>query len=257
MSLPRHFDLSDAFLKAKEMEMEASSEQFPPFEVSVYKVPFDSVDLNIECWLGNIVYSFIAEQYYFHRNDVQIGPRAGDIVVDAGACFGDTALGFAASVGPTGSVHAFEPIPKQASVFERNTQRNPTVKGRIHLHRYALSDTPGQKLQFSDSGAGARASEKGAVEVETTSIDTLVDCGVLPRVDFIKMDIEGAEVDALKGAAKTIKQFKPRLAISVYHRESDFIEIPQLISSFCSEYDLFLDHHTVHQEETVLYALAP
>ncbi|HEY8097641.1 MAG TPA: FkbM family methyltransferase, partial [Methylobacter sp.] len=82
------------------------------------------------------------------------------------------------------------------------------------------------------------------------------DQGVIPRVDFIKMDIEGAELAALKGASESIQKFKPRLAISLYHRLSDFIDIPSEIRRLHPEYRFYLGHHSVHQEETILYASA-
>jgi FkbM family methyltransferase len=62
------------------------------------------------------------------------------VIVDAGACFGDTALAFATLVGNSGEVHSFEPIPHQASLFEHNRLMNPTVANRIRLHPFALSD---------------------------------------------------------------------------------------------------------------------
>jgi hypothetical protein len=76
----------------------------------------------------------------------------------------------------------------------------------------------------------------------------------LPRVDFIKMDIEGSELNALRGAEGTILGFKPKLAISIYHRDSDFIEIPNYLRKLDVGYEFFLDHFTVYGEETILFA---
>lgn len=87
-----------------------------------------------------------------------------------------------------------------------------------------------------------------------TSIDDFVREHNVPRVDFIKMDIEGSELAALIGAQQVIGQFRPRLAVSLYHRPSDFFEIPLWLSDCFPWYDLHLEHYTIHHEETVLFA---
>jgi ABC-type thiamine transport system substrate-binding protein len=85
-------------------------------------------------------------------------------------------------------------------------------------------------------------------------IDEIVETKKLDRVDFIKMDIEGAEPEALKGAEAVIKQFSPKLAITVYHSFSHFWELPRLIHRFNSDYKFYLRHFTIHAGETVLFA---
>ena len=90
--------------------------------------------------------------------------------------------------------------------------------------------------------------------MDTISIDDFVIERKLSRVDFIKMDIEGAELCALKGAERTIRAFKPKLAISLYHRDTDFTEIPDHLNKLGLGYKFFLDHFTVHGEETILFA---
>ena len=73
---------------------------------------------------------------------------------------------------------------------------------------------------------------------------------------FIKMDIEGSELEALKGASTTISANKPKLAICVYHKIEDFWEIPIYINKLAPEYKFYVGHHTVSLTcpETVLYA---
>jgi hypothetical protein len=77
--------------------------------------------------------------------------------------------------------------------------------------------------------------------------------GDIPKIDFVKMDIEGAELSAIKGAASSIRKFKPKLAISLYHKPTDIFEIPLYISKEFSFYEMFIEHYTIHEEETVLY----
>lgn len=93
--------------------------------------------------------------------------------------------------------------------------------------------------------------------VSTLSIDAFVDQEKLDKLDLIKMDIECAELPSLRGAVNAIRRFKPKLAISVYHNPRDLIEIPFFIRSlnekFGLNYKMFLDHFTIHGEETVLF----
>lgn len=74
-------------------------------------------------------------------------------------------------------------------------------------------------------------------------------------VSFIKMDIEGAEMDALHGAAELIKSKKPKLAICIYHKLEDLWEIPLYIRSLVVGYDFYVRQHTPLYLETVLYAI--
>lgn len=87
--------------------------------------------------------------------------------------------------------------------------------------------------------------------VDAVTIDETVD---IP-LTFIKMDIEGAELNAIQGGADQIRHNRPKLAICVYHRLHDLWEIPMYIKSLVPEYKLFLRHHTVSLGDTVLYAV--
>ncbi len=75
------------------------------------------------------------------------------------------------------------------------------------------------------------------------------------RATFIKLDVEGAELETLKGAERTIKEYKPRLAISIYHKPSDIYEIPELLMEYRSDYKFYIRHYTSYVWETVLYAI--
>jgi hypothetical protein len=110
------------------------------------------------------------------------------------------------------------------------------------------------RLRFSNGGASARPGhDESGTEVRTITIDDFVQRFSLPRVDFIKMDIEGAESRALTGAAGTIRPCRPRLAISAYRSLDDLVELAIKISEIERSYRLYLAHHSMHNEETVLY----
>ena len=89
-------------------------------------------------------------------------------------------------------------------------------------------------------------------QVEVTSIDELLGG---QRCTFIKMDVEGAEMEALRGAVETISKYKPKLAICAYHKPGDFIDIPLLINETNSDYAIYLRHYSADRYNTVCYAV--
>ena len=78
---------------------------------------------------------------------------------------------------------------------------------------------------------------------------------ILDEVTYIKLDIEGAELEALKGAKKIIQKYKPRLAVCIYHKKEDLIEIPQYLKELVPEYKFYVRHYSNTTWETVLYAV--
>lgn len=89
-------------------------------------------------------------------------------------------------------------------------------------------------------------------KVEAAALDDLLGDR---EVTFIKMDIEGAEAEALRGAQKIITEQKPKLAISVYHNPEDILTIPQLILEYNPDYKFYLRHYSFSNYDTVLYAI--
>ena len=131
---------------------------------------------------------------------------------------------------------------------------NPELAPRISICPYGLTDHVNDvaPLPMDDQiNPGARLAETG---FPVLTIDEAVARYGMPRVDFIKMDIEGSELAALRGAESSMRRWRPKLAISLYHRPEDFFSIPIWISSLGLGYRFFLDHYSIHQEETVLYA---
>ena len=74
-------------------------------------------------------------------------------------------------------------------------------------------------------------------------------------ITFLKMDIEGSELAALRGAERIIREQRPKLAICVYHKPEDLREIPSLLLSYHPDYKLYLRHYSINETETVLYAI--
>ena len=75
------------------------------------------------------------------------------------------------------------------------------------------------------------------------------------HVDFIKLDVEGAEIAALRGGAELILRSRPILAVSLYHRPEDVWEIPELLMDMCTHYRFYLRQHLFNSFESVLYAI--
>jgi FkbM family methyltransferase len=231
------------------------TEDTGPFgPLSIFRVPGSGRDIRIKGWTANVVWTFVYRQYYFSRNGVEIKPTAGDHVIDAGGCFGDTAVGFADAVGAQGRVYVFDPLPKHCAIMRQQLEMNPALAPGISIFPIGLSDRINDIGPLPDDGLINPGARIIAANVPTSTIDEVVARNDIPRIDFIKMDIEGSELAALRGAEATIRRCKPKLAISLYHRPEDFFSIPFWVDSLGLGYRMFIDHYSIHNEETVLFA---
>jgi len=250
---PTHWAIRAA-VKAIPSKPSEFSGYFLPLRVQ--DIEFEGERISVDGSWANVAWTFFYRQYYFARDEVSIAPMPGDRVIDAGGCYGDTALGFAARVGKSGRVACFEIDPANATVARHNLEHNPALTERIAFRECALAHAE-IPLYLHGSGPGAQVtSQPGPHSLTVTTIDRLIETGDLDRVDFIKMDIEGAELSALVGAEASLKRYRPRLAISLYHLPGDFWRIPLWLHSLDLGYRFYLDHYTIHREETVLYAEA-
>jgi FkbM family methyltransferase len=213
---------------------------------------FDGKQYKIDC-LG-LEYYLFRRQYFYEKNGIVVAPQTGDYVIDGGACTGDTALVFSNAVGPTGRVYAFDPVAEHLELMEHNRQQFPLPNVDLMPYGLANIDVNCAPIVVNKYSPGFRIDQQ---QVPLRSIDSLVKSGDITRVDFIKMDIEGAEMQALKGAHQTIFRFQPKLGISLYHKPNDLFEIILYIQQNYPFYQLYIDHYTIHQEETVLYCIAP
>lgn len=117
----------------------------------------------------------------------------------------------------------------------------------VEIHNKALWNKK-ELLQFSFDGAGSSIDENGmTVEAEPLDPDS--------KVTFVKMDIEGAEMNALEGMKSIIMEQKPKLAICIYHLYDDLWNIPKYIHELVPEYKLYMRHYSKINEETVIYAI--
>jgi FkbM family methyltransferase len=191
------------------------------------------------------------ETIYFPPDLVRLRPD--ELLVDCGAFDGDTLRQFlAVSAGSFDRYFALEPDPANFARLEATAAELPDgVRERIELTRAAVSSTGGT-LRFS-SGAGPSSHVgDGDLEVDAVALDRHLGAS---RPTFIKMDIEGAEPEALSGAARHIRDSAPILAISCYHRQDHLWSIPLLISSINPDYAFYLRPHDLEGWDLVCYAV--
>ena len=246
-------------------ELKTSAPPFPikfmDAKLAVYDLRPLGYDITCHATQAGLACTIVQKQYEYHCGGVHCKAEAGDVVIDAGGCWGETSLYFAHEAGATGAVVSFEFIPSNLAVLKRNQELNSHLAPHLHLVEQPIWNTSGLKLYYVDWGPGSRITHDpnkyphNDGTVETATIDeTLARLG-LSRVDFIKMDIEGAELNALRGAEVAIRKHRPKLAISLYHNPEDFDVIPRYIAGLDLGYRFYLDHHTIYQNETVLFAV--
>ncbi|MGE8288232.1 MAG: FkbM family methyltransferase [Stenotrophomonas sp.] len=175
------------------------------------------------------IHDILFDQY--QSEDFRVRP--GEVIIDAGGFIGDTAVLFCAKTGNDCQVHAFELLDENIALFEHNLHLNG-VADRVVLNKRALSDHSDGSLLIRQArlqGATSVGAGDGPGErIATITLDDYVAQHALHRVDLIKMDIEGSEIPALLGAVQTIRRFRPKLALCLYHKWDDVLTIPRFIA---------------------------
>jgi FkbM family methyltransferase len=167
--------------------------------------------------------------------------------VDCGAYNGDTFIE-ASNKLPLTHAYLFEPDPanfRQLVEMVKKSKFTPICLPLAVSDRYQI-------LTFSGAGEGGAISLDGSVHIAATSLDELMPNAI---VEFIKFDVEGAEVPAVMGATQLIKRSRPVLVLSLYHRPKDLWEIPALIASYCPGYKFYIRQHFNNSFDSVLYAI--
>jgi FkbM family methyltransferase len=183
----------------------------------------------------------VEQTFYFAYDHAPVAVHAGDVVLDAGAHLG-TFTRFALNRGAR-RVVAFEPEPTNITCFKR-TFEPELQSGRVVLVQSALWEQSGTVAfeihpeEASESGSVLAPGSPNTVTVPATTIDETVARLGLDHVDFIKMDIEGAERYALRAGHQTISHFAPRMALSVEHLPDDQQAIPSAVFAAKPDYHL-------------------
>lgn len=225
--------------------------------VTLFHVLLMHLHCNLE-WTLNVAKPY--STLYFRSGLFHLGKD--EKMVDCGASIGESTCALIdITKGQFAKSWMIEPDRYNTRTLQQfvNQFRHRDFHKNLFIYNYAVGETSGRMPFCHVGGHGGniiennndsmRVSEDDFVNIE--SIDNLF------RNDsptIIKMDIEGAELSALKGAKNVIERCHPKLMVSVYHRDTDLISIPDFITQLVPEYNLGLRHHTENRWDTCLYA---
>lgn len=155
--------------------------------------------------------------------------------LDLGAYTGDTALEFQEQVGAYEGILCVEPDGRNFRRLKENTAQ----LARCECYNVGIAETVGEMTFSAGKGRGnARGGREAVVKCE--SVDHLLQGRA---VSYIKMDVEGQERAAIRGAEETIHRYRPKMLISAYHCTEDLFAIPLQVKEICSDYRVYLRHH--------------
>lgn len=209
------------------------------------------INLCLPKYNDGVLHGGIGKQYF----DV-FEPCQDEIVVDCGAFDGKTEQDIAEWTNYNyKKIYAFEPneanVQKCRLFYRDNELQNIELIPKGTWSKDSVLSFSAEQDE-NDAGGGITTDGNNESKVFVTTIDNVVGDD---KVTFIKMDVEGAELESLKGAAKTIKRNAPKLAICIYHKTEDLWTIPKYILELDVNYRFYIRHYTSIAWETVLYAV--
>ncbi len=184
---------------------------------------------------GKVQYLFCCESEKEKIYNDILHLSENETTVDLGAYDGDTIREFlAVTKGKYEKIYAFEPDAKNFKKLCDKTAELPGIE-RFNLGAWNRKETLFFKKQ---KGRNSHLADEG-IPVQFDSVDNIVK----DDVTFIKMDIEGAEMNALEGARKTIERCHPKLYVCAYHRNEDMFALPIKIKELSEDYRIYFRHH--------------
>ena len=234
----------EEFLELEDMLCDELSRQ------TLFSVLAHHLDTEREHLLGiNRAY----DAHYFRSG--LFGLRNDEIFVDCGAAVGETVDHFLEITEERFTrLYAFEPDRDNFSKLENKIARyrNQPFYRSIYLRNQATGDAD-RKVRFEHGGGeGSRVvdSDQGGLEMDLVKLDTALPDGAT----FLKLDVEGHELASLRGAEQTIREFRPRIAVCVYHRDDDLLTIPAYLKSLNPDYNIGLRHCNQVRFDTICFA---
>jgi FkbM family methyltransferase len=189
---------------------------------------------------------------------------AGEVFLDCGSYDFATSLELLRVWSGVNKIYAFEPDEVMFDQAAENCRQFAPLlacelikagvysrNGRLLFESLGIAGN--SRLVAGNDDAFNQSSDGNLLSIDVVRIDDVIPES--EKITFIKMDIEGSELDALKGAARVIVRDKPKLAICVYHKLRDYIDIPLFCRELVPEYKMYLRHYSNENAETVLYCV--
>lgn len=197
----------------------------------------------------------LSRKQYFDLPELKSAAQTKENFVDAGSLDGRTSILFSEwAKEKCGKIWAFEPEAENADCCRKNLSEY--FGGgyiRYEVIQKGLWDCKKQMSFVAGSKGASRIEDTGSSMIGVDQLDAMLPEG--EPATFIKMDLEGAEFHALQGAEQTIRRYRPKLAVSIYHKPEDIWEIPGIILKMNPDYRLYLRHYSIAAAETVVYAI--
>ncbi len=195
----------------------------------------------------------VAHSIYFPQDLCPLSPD--EVFVDCGAFDGDTVQLFLKESGEKfRAIVAIEPDPANFAHLRENAARMPGADRQAIQVLHAATGARTEKVRLMAEGTKSSVIGAGDVEVDCVTLDTVL---TSPVPTYLKMDIEGAEVDTLTGASRIVRDHTPVLAICCYHSQDHLWKIPLLIHSLNPDYRFYLRPHDLEMWDLVCYAIPP
>lgn len=217
-----------------------------------------SRDIYLAVWNYKMFRTPILKKFYNEKNQYLVDGilelEENEVFIDGGGYVGDTIEKLYSYAEKRKirikKIITFEPEKSNFMYIQKMKKKYP----EIVLIKKGLSWKEGN-LFFDEKGVCAKIVDKiqdATTKIPVINIDAVNECR---DATYIKMDIEGAEINALKGAENTILKNHPKLAICIYHKDTDMIQIIEYIHQLVPEYKIYVRHHSRCQNETVCYAV--
>ncbi|ACN84720.1 FkbM family methyltransferase [Brachyspira hyodysenteriae] len=211
------------------------------FALQKYKYPKE-----IENFL--LFYIFGLEQYNI-KNIFEVNNDS--VIFDVGAWKGDTAYFFSKKCNDNAKIYAFEP------------DKNAYETLKFMKEKYKLNNVILKNVLFSNKKETidfvSMTPDTPTVKMDAITIDEFVENDNIERIDYLKMDVEGAEMHIFEGAVNTIKKFRPSIAVAVYHGGElfmeDFYKVPIFIKKITENYEYYLRTFSPWGGETILFCI--
>lgn len=233
------------------------------YNIERYKSVYDSLgDEESKEVLCNIIMARVTKDKKYYRYSMDISsdypqyfdksllpePNNNDVFVDCGGYVGDSVEQY---------IESYNSNYKKIYMFEPESNNIKIAKKALSNYRDVEIIEAGvgrkkEELYFTGSDSGGSIKKTGNYKISVRSIDD----SVKEPATFIKMDIEGAEKDALYGAKQQIANYSPTLAICVYHLRDDIYSIFEQIKTYRDDYSVYLRHYTDTRLETVMYFIS-